>query len=183
MYHYWFVSAVFWCEVTEITHKVWLDSRITKAIVLPLFLWFIYWLCVHILGRRHSFYSAQFLVQLEKETISSDRNKLKEWLEGTNTNGLVLFIQREVPQEKYFFQLSSSFWITLSSVLSVLAISSCSLNYFIFITVYKCGGFFWLYLCETIEERSVASRHHETLVTSAFLCFILQWSWHTKSTN
>lgn len=142
MYHYRFVSAGFRCEVTEITHEVWLDSRITKAIVLPLFLWFIYWLCVQILGRCHSFYSGQFLVQLEKETISSDRNKLKEWLEGTNTNGILLFIQREVPQEKYFFQLSSSFWVTLSSVLSVLAISSCSLNYFICITVYKLFFFF-----------------------------------------
>lgn len=88
------------------------------------------------------FLQCTILMPLEKETISNDRNKLKEWLEGTITNGLVLFIQREVPQEKYFFCLSSSFWITLSSVSSVLAISSCSLNYFICIAVYKLFFFF-----------------------------------------
>lgn len=42
-------------------------------------------------------------MELEKETISNDRNKLKEWLEGTITNGLVLYIQWEVPREKHFF--------------------------------------------------------------------------------
>lgn len=47
-------------------------------------------------------------MQLDKETIPNDRNKLKEWLEGAITNGLVFFIQRELLHEKRFFWLSEA---------------------------------------------------------------------------
>lgn len=84
-------------------------------------------------------------MQLEKGTIPNDRNKLKEWLEGAITNGLVFFIQRELLHEK---NISSDclavFWITLSSVSRVMAIPSCSLNYFIFKNVYKQFFYTWV---------------------------------------